>query len=131
MAGWVLLVVSRGGFGLPGGLTIVLVATALAAIGQIIGGPAAFAYPAKVAPAGAIGHYLGSATAAFGLGQAVGPVVGVLLWAGLGASFWALCLAFGLLLVPVGIWGMRPPAAGEGGAPAPGDARTSTSRGGG
>lgn len=107
IAGWVLLVIGRGAYGLPGGLTIVLAATILAAIGQIIGGPAAFAYPAKAARSGAMGHYIGSAHAMFGLGYAIGPVLGVLLWTRLGDGFWALSLVFGLIMVAPGVWGMR------------------------
>jgi len=107
ITGWICLVFGRGSFGLPGGLLIVLAGTALAAIGETIGAPAVFQYPAKVAPAGAVGRYLGAAHATFQLGYAIGPIVGVLLWTGLGDAFWALCCAFGLAMVPVGIWGMR------------------------
>jgi MFS family permease len=108
IAGWILLVVGRGAFGLPGGFTVILIATILAAIGQVIGGPAAFAYPAKAAPPGAMGRYIGSAHATFGLGYAIGPVLGVLLWTRLGDGFWAVVLAFGLLMIAPGVWGMRP-----------------------
>jgi MFS family permease len=107
ISGWVLLVIGRGAYGLPGGFTIVLLATIVAAAGQVIGGPAAFAYPAKVAPPAVLGRYIGSARATFQLGYAIGPVVGVLLWNNLGRGFWLLCLLFGLAMVPPGIWGMR------------------------
>ena len=108
MAGWVLLVVGRGAWGLPGGLTIYLVATIIAVIGQIIGGPAAFAYPAKAAPPGVMGRYVAAAHAMFGLGYAIGPPVGVLLWNSIGKGFWAVCVAVGIAMIPVGIWGLKP-----------------------
>jgi MFS family permease len=108
ITGWTLLVIGRGAFGLPGGLIIVIAATIVAAIGQVIGGPAAFAYPAKVAPPEALGRYIGSAHATFQTGYAIGPIVGVLLWNSLGRSFWAICFGFGLAMIIPGIWGMRP-----------------------
>jgi MFS family permease len=108
MSGWALLVVGRGAWGLPGGLTIYLLATIIAVVGQIIGGPAAFAYPAKAAPAGAMGRYIAAAHGMFGLGYTIGPVLGVLLWTSLGKGFWAVCVLFGIAMVPVGIWGLRP-----------------------
>ena len=108
MSGWVLLVLGRGAWGLPGGLAVYLIATVVAVVGQIIGGPAAFAYPAKVAPPGAMGRYIAAAHAMFGLGYAIGPVLGVLLWTGIGRGFWAVCVALGLAMIPVGIWGLRP-----------------------
>ncbi len=107
IAGWILLVVGRGAFGLPGGYAIVIIGTVIAAVGQIVGGPSAFSYPAKVAPPGVTGRYLGSAHATFQLGYAIGPIVGVLLWNHLGHWFWALCFAFGMVMVVPGIWGMR------------------------
>jgi len=108
LSGWLLLVVGRGMLGLPLGLAVVFAGSFFAAVGQVIGGPAAFAYPAKVAPAGATGRYLGSAHAMFTLGYAVGPVVGILLWNGIGKAFWGLLLVFGLAMGLVGLWGMRP-----------------------
>ena len=110
MAGWTLLVVGRGAFGLPGGMALIFAATFIATIGQIIGGPAAFAYPAKVAPVGARGRYIASAHALFNLGYVIGPIVGVLLWESVGKTFWVICFAFGVLMVFPGIWAMRPAA---------------------
>jgi hypothetical protein len=116
ISGWLLLVIGRGMFGLPGGVTIVLAGALLAAVGQVIGGPAAFAYPAKVAKAGATGRYIGSAHAMFGLGYAIGPPAGILLWTHIGNAFWGIVFAFGLVMALAGIWGMRP--AGLHGRPA-------------
>ncbi|HEY0641697.1 MAG TPA: MFS transporter [Pseudonocardiaceae bacterium] len=118
IGGWLLLVIGRGLFGLPGGLTIILAGTLLAAIGQIIGGPAAFAYPAQVAPAGATGRYIGSAHAMFGLGYAVGPIVGIVLWNGLGDGFWGIIFVVGMAMVVPGVWGMRHPRAVAASGPA-------------
>jgi hypothetical protein len=108
-------VLGRGAFVLPGGVALILAATLVATIGQIIGGPSAFAYPAKVAPPGARGRYIASAHAFFNLGYVIGPIVGVLLWESVGKAFWGICLACGALLVGPGIWALRPvapPAAG-------------------
>jgi len=118
MSGWLLLVVGYGMFGLPGGLAILFAGSLLAALGQVIGGPAAFAWPAKVAPPGATGRYIGSMHAVFGLGYAVGPIVGIALWSGIGNWFWALCLALGLVMVPPGVWSLRQPASHDRQAPA-------------
>lgn len=108
IGGWILLVIGRGMFGLPGGLIVIFGGSLLAVVGQIIGGPAAFAYPAKVAPPEATGRYLGSAHAMFVLGYAIGPIAGIALWLDIGKSFWVLCLVFGLVMTVAGIWGMRP-----------------------
>lgn len=110
ITGWLLLVVGRGGYGLPGGLAIIFVATMIGSIGVVIGGPAAFAYPAKVAPPGALGRYIGSAQAVFQSGYAIGPIVGVLLWSRLGSGFFAIVVAFGVVMTLPGLWGMRPAA---------------------
>lgn len=108
--GWVLLVVGRGALGLPGGITVVLIAVVIASLGQCIGGAQAMSYPMKVAPAHASGRYIGSALATFQLGYAVGPIVGIALWTQLGRSFWLLVIVIGLAMVLPGIWSMRPPA---------------------
>ncbi len=110
VGGWVLLVIGRGAFWLPGGFVVIFGATILAIIGQIIGGAQAFAYPARVAPPGAAGRYLGAAHAMFGLGYAIGPVAGIMLWQGVGNEFWLICFALGMAMVVPGVWGMRPAA---------------------
>lgn len=108
IVGWLMLVVGRSGYGLPGGLTVIFIFTALAALGQTVGGAQAFAYPMKVAPPYAAGRYLGSAHALFQLGYAVGPVVGILLWNAIGNGFWLALFILGVIWVIPGIWGMRP-----------------------
>jgi len=123
MTGWLLLVFGYGMFGLPGGLAVVFVGVFVAVLGQIVGGPAAFSYPAKAAPPGAIGQYIGSAHAMFQLGFVLGPILGILLWNGLGKSFWAIPVALGLVMVLPGIWGIRPAGrTGDAAAVPPGDA---------
>jgi MFS family permease len=111
LSGWLLLVAGRGAYGLfelAGGLTIVIIATLVAALGQMVGGPAAFAYPARVAPPGAMGRYIGSAFSTFQIGYTVGPLVGIALWLQLGRPFWAVVAAFGLVMSAVLVWSMRP-----------------------
>lgn len=117
-AGWLLLVVGRGGYGLFefGGMAVVVVATLLGALGQVVGGPSAFAYPARVAPPGATGRYLGAAYSMFQIGYTVGPPIGVALWLLLGEPFWAVVGGFGLLVSLLLVWSMRPPAEPAGGA---------------
>lgn len=109
MGGWALLIMGRGLLGLPGGIAVVLIGVVLATSGQIMGGPAAFAYPAKVAPQGASGRYIASAHAMFDLGCSVGPILGVVLWTMLGNGIWGLVFAFGVAMIAPGIWATRPP----------------------
>ncbi|MCB5180567.1 MFS transporter [Streptomyces antimicrobicus] len=75
-------------YGLPMGPAVIVTATLVWTLGEIIGGPAIFSYPAVVAPDHLKSHYLGSFHFAFGLGSAVGPVAGGWLFAELGHSFW-------------------------------------------
>ncbi|TDP94061.1 MFS transporter [Labedaea rhizosphaerae] len=107
IGGWVLLAVGYGAFGLPGGIALVFAGTLIAVVGQIIGGPAAFAYPGKVAPKHAMGLYVSGAQAMFGTGYALGPIIGVFLWNSVGKGFWGLVFLFGMLMVGPGIWGLR------------------------
>ena len=108
MSGWVLLVIGRGSFGLPGGLVVLFVAMLIGCAGQLIGGPAAFAHPAQVAPPGAKARYIGLANGAFRLGYAIGPVAGVLLWTHIGKGVWLICVILGAVITLPGIWSLRP-----------------------
>ncbi|HEY0641700.1 MAG TPA: MFS transporter [Pseudonocardiaceae bacterium] len=111
--GWVLVVIGRGMLGLPGGFTVLVIAVVIGVAGQIIGGSTAFAHPARVAPPGAMGRYIGSAHAVFNLGYVLGPIVGVLLYDRMGQAFWALCPALGAVTLAAGLWAMRAPAPPE------------------
>ena len=126
IGGWVLLAVGYGVFGLPGGIALVFAGTLIAVIGQIIGGPAAFAYPGKVAPKHAMGLYVAGSQAMFGTGYALGPIIGVFLWNAVGKGFWGLVFLFGMLMVAPGIWGLR---ADRSEAPKPRDTDTSDKSG--
>jgi MFS family permease len=109
MSGWVLLVIGRASFGLPGGLVILFVAMLIGCAGQLIGGPAAFAHPVRAAPPGASARYIGLANGAFRLGYAIGPAAGVLLWTHIGKGIWLVCLLVGALITGPGIWSLREP----------------------
>jgi MFS family permease len=124
MGGWSLMLIGCGIFAIRGSYIIIIIATVLAATAQTIGGPGAFAYPAEVAPEGAVGRYLGTAYGMFGLGYTVGPIVGITLYDLLGHGFWLVVLLFGAAMIPAGIWGMRPAgqARTRGSDPAPQDA---------
>lgn len=117
LVGWLVLVAGRGLYGLfdmvsDSALVVVLgvlvLASAVSAVGQVVGGPSAFAYPARVASPERLGSYIGSAQGAFQVGYTVGPVVGTALYLWIGAAFWALIPAVGVLMAGVLVWSMRP-----------------------
>jgi MFS family permease len=110
MAGWVLLVIGRASFGLPGGLIVIFIAMLIGCAGQLLGGPAAFAHPVRVAPPGASARYIGLANGAFRLGYAIGPVAGILLWTHIGKGVWLVCAIVGAVITGPGIWSLRQPA---------------------
>ena len=83
----------------------------LLTLGEMVGGPSVFAWPARVAPEEATGRYLGAMQATFGLGQAVGPVLGVALWNSVHGQVWAWCGVGGALCVALAWFGMREPKA--------------------
>jgi hypothetical protein len=106
MSGWVLLWIGRGSFGLPGGFAVLFIAMLIGCAGQLIGGPAAFAHPVRVAPPGAKARYIGMANGAFQLGYAIGPVAGVLLWTHIGKGIWLICAILGAVITLPGIWSL-------------------------
>jgi MFS family permease len=67
------------------------IATLLWSFGETIGSPAISAYPGRIAPPDLRGRYMAAAAAAGQLGYAVGPILGVAVWARLGAGIWWLC----------------------------------------
>ncbi|MFC4912043.1 MFS transporter [Actinomadura gamaensis] len=96
VAGLLLLAGGLALYWVPLGVAALVLATVVWSLGEIVGGPTMFAYPAKAAPDGLRGRYLGSAHAMFGLGSALGPVLGVELWHAAGRPVWLWCGAIGL-----------------------------------
>ena len=93
--GGVLIAIGLAGYGLAGGMWLLFAATLVGVFGQVVSGPTMFAHPQRVAPPGARGRYTGAAHAMFGLGTALGPLLGVLVWKAFGDGIWALCGAVG------------------------------------
>jgi MFS family permease len=98
------------GYGLRGGLVVIALATVVHEVGQMIAGPTVFAWPAKAAPEGMAGRYLGATLAMFGLGQAVGAMLGPLAYSQVGNGFWVLCAAMTVVSALACRQSMRPPA---------------------
>ncbi len=91
------------------GLVGLVLATLMWTLGEMIGGPTIyFAYPAHAGPTALRGRYLGLSNAVYGLGNTIGPVVGVLAWNRFGDGSWLLCGAVGVLAVTAGWCGVRP-----------------------
>jgi MFS family permease len=96
-AGVALLAIGLAGYGLAGGLWLLFATTLVGVLGQIVSGPTMFAHPQRVAKPASRGRYTGATHAMFGLGTALGPVLGVLAWNALGDGVWTLCGAIGAL----------------------------------
>ena len=79
------------------------------AVSEIIGAPTTFAYPGMVAPPHLRGRYSGAMLGVFGLGNAVGPAVGVWLWDQVGHSFWWWAAVVAVMSAVCARIGMRRP----------------------
>lgn len=102
-------------YALPWGLAALVIATLVWSLGEIIGYPSLFfAYPAQAGPPGLRGRYLGASNALYGLGSAVGPFIGVMVWNRYHQGLWVLCGVVGLVAAAAAWAGVRPPAATAG-----------------
>lgn len=105
-------------YALPWGLAALVLGTLVWSLGEIIGYPTLFfAYPAQAGPPQLRGRYLGASNSLYGLGTALGPFCGVMLWNRFGGDLWLGCGAVGLLAVGAAWLGVRP-AGGRTTAPA-------------
>jgi MFS family permease len=115
-------------YALPLSAAVIIVGTLIWTLGEILGGPATFAYAAMAGPPHLKGRYVGSFQVMFGVGAAVGPVLGGLLFTHMGHSVWlviALAEVVGLGFVIASVHDPRRPAdAGEGNTAAPDAAAT-------
>jgi MFS family permease len=99
-------------YGLPLGPAVIIAGTLIWSLGEIIGGPSTFAYPGLAGPGHLKAHYIGSFQFMFGLGTAVGPVVGGWLFIRLGHGVWPVLALGSLIATTLAVLAVRkPPAA--------------------
>jgi MFS family permease len=96
-------------YGLPIGPAVVICGTLIWSLGEIIGGPSIFAYPAIVAPAHLKSRYLGGFQFVFGLGSAVGPMIGGLLFVRFGHAVWPVLACGSAVATVLVLWAVRTP----------------------
>ncbi|WAL68635.1 MFS transporter [Amycolatopsis cynarae] len=92
-----LIGVGVAAYGLPALPAVIVGATLVWSLGEIIGGPATFAYPGLRAPASLKTQYIGAFQLMLGTGTAAGPVLGGWLFLRFGHSVWPV-LAIGSVL---------------------------------
>jgi MFS family permease len=76
---------------------------------EIVGVPTMFAYPGMIAPAHLRGRYFGAMQGTYGLGTAIGPILGVALFDHVGQRVWIWMAAIAALATVVGMIGIRRP----------------------
>ncbi|WP_079154052.1 MFS transporter [Streptomyces subrutilus] len=114
IAGVALTGIGMSLYALPWGIAALVIATLVWSLGEIIGYPTLFfAYPAQAGPPELRGRYLGASNSLYGLGTAVGPFLGVMLWNRFGDGLWLGCGAVGLLAVGAAWLGVRPTPAAD------------------
>ncbi|MEV6683882.1 MFS transporter [Streptomyces sp. NPDC051130] len=94
-------------YGLPIGPAAVVIGTLVWSLGEILGGPAVFAYPASAGPEPLRSRYIGSFQFMFGLGSALGPMAGTWLFLRFGSLVWPLVGACSLLATACGLVAVR------------------------
>ncbi|MEU9941304.1 MFS transporter [Streptomyces lavendulae] len=94
-------------YGLPIGPAAVVIGTLVWSLGEILGGPAVFAYPAGAGPEALRSRYIGSFQFTFGLGSALGPMAGTWLFLQFGGLVWPLVGACSLLATLFGLIAVR------------------------
>jgi MFS family permease len=104
-------------YGLPLGPALILTGTLIWTLGEIIGGPTAFAYPGIAAPAHLKSRYIGAFQFMFGVGSALGPVIGGVLFVTVGHAVWPILGLIGVAGCVLGVTAItkppRAPAAAE------------------
>lgn len=93
-------------------LTVIVIATLVWTVGEMVGAPTASAYPGQVAPPALRGRYIAALAFAQQIGYAVGPPTGLALWAVWPAGVWWACGLFTVVAVAVLLAGMPTRAGG-------------------
>ncbi|MCP2336342.1 MFS transporter [Actinomadura rupiterrae] len=102
-AGIALIAAGITGFALPGAAGLVA-ATLVWTAGEMVAAPSAAAYPTLVSDDATRGRYIALSAGAQGLGYALGPALGIALWARNSGAFWLACALLGLLAAVLARW---------------------------
>ena len=94
-------------YGLPLGPAVIIAGTLIWTLSEVIGGPTFFAYPAMAGPAHLRGRYIGSFQFMFGLGMALGPLIGGALFVRLGHGVWPVLTIGSAVAIVCAVIGMR------------------------
>jgi MFS family permease len=109
LAGFGLVAIGYGVYAIALVPVLLIIGTLIWTASEIIGAPTTFAYPGMVAPPHLRGRYSGAMLGVFGLGNAVGPAVGVALYQQVGQSFWLWAVGVAILSTVCARIGMRRP----------------------
>jgi MFS family permease len=127
LAGFGLVALGYGVYDIAILPVFLIIGTLIWTCSEIIGAPTTFAYPGMVAPPNMRGRYFGAMQSTFGVGIAVGPIIGVTLWNHLGQGVWLCAAASGVLATICARIGMRIPSATPEVAPEPATEAEATS----
>jgi MFS family permease len=94
-------------YGFPLGPAVIIIGTLIWTVAEILGGPVVFAYPGMAAPAHLKGRYIGAFQFMFGLGSAIGPVIGGALFIAMGHSVWPVMGLFGAAACILGVTAVK------------------------
>lgn len=118
---WPMRVTALSGFGLVAigytvyaiGITpaLLILGTIVWTASEITGAPTTFAYPGMVAPVHLRGRYIGAMQTVFGLANAIGPVLGLAIWAASGNAVFVWAAGIAALSTLCALIGMRLPGA--------------------
>jgi predicted MFS family arabinose efflux permease len=111
MSGFGLLAVGYGMYAIAMVPFFLVLGTVIWTLSEIIGAPTVYAYPGMVAPAHLRGRYFGAMQTMFGLGSAIGPVLGIDLFDHVGQRVWLWVSGVAVLALVIGRIGMRGKAA--------------------
>lgn len=96
--GAALFAVGFGAYGLPGGTWMIVAATAIWTVGEMVLMPAMSAYVTEISSEKRRGEYMGLYMMSFSLAFVIGPWAGLLILENCGArALWASCLALGAI----------------------------------
>lgn len=106
----------------PNAVSVLVLATVVWTLGEVIAAPSLLAYPGMIAPEHLRGRYIAAATTPQQAGYAIGPILGVAAWQLWGSTVWALaaaCVGLAAVLVAAGVGLRRDPAHASTDADAP------------